>query len=140
MTCDHAGKRCKPTTPTGLPHVQRCSALPDKSAAVVSGEGVHYISRFGIANRQITQKTDPGIALYDITPKVQAILSECGLKEGCINLFVPNTTAALAVNEYEPRLLEDLKIFLRYWHFYLYYTHCSHPECYIDGRDRNSLV
>lgn len=97
---------------------QHCSALPERPKPVITGEGVHYFTKFGTSNRSILQETDPGIGLYDITPEVHKIIADCGLKEGFVNIVSGHTTTAVTVNEYEPRLLEDIKIFLRYEVFF----------------------
>ncbi len=65
-----------------------------------------------IINKTITFKTYPGINIHNITPQVQAILDETAIKDGQVIVFVRHTTAALAINEYEVRLLKDLRLYL----------------------------
>jgi len=45
--------------------------------------------------------------IKDITPKIQGIIYESGLKEGNVLVFVPGSTAAITTIEFEPGLLED---------------------------------
>ena len=65
-----------------------------------------------IINKTITLETDPGINIHDITPQVQAILDTTAIKNGHVIVFVRHTTTALAINEYEVRLLKDLQVHL----------------------------
>ena len=65
-----------------------------------------------IINKTITFETDPGINIHNITPQVRAILDETAIKNGQVIVFVRHTTTALAINEYEVRLLKDLQLYL----------------------------
>ncbi|MGK7898349.1 MAG: secondary thiamine-phosphate synthase enzyme YjbQ [Xenococcus sp. (in: cyanobacteria)] len=65
-----------------------------------------------IINKTITLETNPGINIHNITPQVQAILEKTTIKNGQVIVFVRHTTTALAINEYEVRLLKDLKVYL----------------------------
>ncbi len=42
-----------------------------------------------------------------ITGNVEEIVRESGIREGFALVFVPHATAALILNEYEPRIVED---------------------------------
>lgn len=66
-----------------------------------------------IVNRSIELETATGIEIYDITPQIQAIVSETDIQSGQALLFSRHTTTALAINEFEPRLMQDLKTYLR---------------------------
>lgn len=66
-----------------------------------------------IANHSLTIATEPGIQIYNITPKLEELLVATGIQSGQAIVFSRHTTTALAINEYEPRLLEDLKVYLR---------------------------
>lgn len=50
------------------------------------------------------------VDLVDITARVAALLP--GGAEGALVLFTPHTTAALLLNEHEPGLLQDLRVWL----------------------------
>lgn len=62
-----------------------------------------------IINQTIEIETAAGINIYDITPQINQILAETQVKNGQIIVFVKHTTTAVAINEYEVRLLEDIK-------------------------------
>lgn len=61
----------------------------------------------------IRLQTDASIGIYNITPQIQAFVDSTGLRNGYGLVFARHTTTALAVNEYEKRLLEDIKVYLR---------------------------
>ena len=66
-----------------------------------------------IKHEEITVETSPGIGIYNITPKIIKILESSPIKNGHITVFSRHTTTALAINENEERLLEDVKIYLK---------------------------
>ena len=49
------------------------------------------------------------IEIIDITEKVNNYVSENNVQKGIITIASKHTTAALIINENEPRLLEDIK-------------------------------
>ena len=55
--------------------------------------------------------TGEGIALHDVTPQVRSYLNESGIQNGFVTVTSRHTTTALTINEYEERLLEDVKTF-----------------------------
>jgi secondary thiamine-phosphate synthase enzyme len=57
--------------------------------------------------------TDQGINIHNITPQVQEFIDSIGINNGQVLVFSRHTTTALAINENEVRLLEDVKVFLR---------------------------
>lgn len=66
-----------------------------------------------ILHRILTVDTDAGIGIYNITPQIKDFLIESGIQNGQVLVFSRHTTTALAINEYEVRLLEDIKVFLQ---------------------------
>jgi len=66
-----------------------------------------------IINQVIDVKTDEGIGIYNITPQLVKLLQETGIKNGQVLVFSRHTTTALAINENEERLLEDVKVYLK---------------------------
>jgi len=52
--------------------------------------------------------TQKRIEILDITGEVQRIVEESGIKNGLVNLWVPHSTAAIAVNEHDTDLWEDI--------------------------------
>jgi secondary thiamine-phosphate synthase enzyme len=65
-----------------------------------------------IKNEVIEVETDKGICIYNITPQIKKILQVTSVKNGQILVFSQHTTTALAINENEERLLEDVKLHL----------------------------
>ena len=66
-----------------------------------------------IKNEVIEVETDKGINIYNITPQILKILESTSIKNGQVLVFSRHTTTALAINENEERLLEDVKVHLR---------------------------
>ena len=66
-----------------------------------------------VIHKIIELETDPGIGVYDITPQIKDFLESVSVKNGQVLVFSRHTTTALAINEYEVRLLEDVKVYLR---------------------------
>ena len=66
-----------------------------------------------IINEIFKLETDSGINIYNITPYLTKILEASGIKTGQVLVFSRHTTTALAINEYEEKLLEDIKAYLR---------------------------
>lgn len=66
-----------------------------------------------VINEIITLETDKNIEIYNITPFIKKILEKTLIKNGQVLVFSRHTTTALTINEYEERLLEDLKVYLR---------------------------
>lgn len=65
-----------------------------------------------IFNELIEVETAPGINIYNITPQIKKLLTATSIKNGQVVVFSRHTTTALAINEYEERLLEDIKVYL----------------------------
>ncbi|MEW6493424.1 MAG: secondary thiamine-phosphate synthase enzyme YjbQ [Cyanobacteriota bacterium] len=66
-----------------------------------------------IRNEIIEVETEKGIGIYNITPQIEKILEATSIKSGQVLVFSRHTTTALAINENEERLLEDVKVHLR---------------------------
>ena len=56
--------------------------------------------------------TGPDVSLHDITAEVRSCLAATGIRNGFVVVTSQHTTTAVAINEYEVRLLEDVKAFL----------------------------
>ena len=56
--------------------------------------------------------TGRGISLHDITAAVREAVAASGIAAGLVTVTSRHTTTALTINEFEPRLLEDLRAFL----------------------------
>lgn len=62
-----------------------------------------------IRNEVIELNTDSGIGIYNITPQIVKLLNITSIINGQVLVFSQHTTTALAINEDEERLLEDVK-------------------------------
>ncbi|MGA7936133.1 MAG: secondary thiamine-phosphate synthase enzyme YjbQ [Kovacikia sp.] len=66
-----------------------------------------------IVHHMIEVETKPGICVYNLTPQIRDLMAASAIHNGQALIFSRHTTTALAINEYEERLLEDVKAFLR---------------------------
>jgi secondary thiamine-phosphate synthase enzyme len=66
-----------------------------------------------IINKLIEVETDSGINIYNITPEIEKLIASTAINNGQVLIFSRHTTTALAINENEERLLEDVKGFLK---------------------------
>jgi secondary thiamine-phosphate synthase enzyme len=66
-----------------------------------------------IINKFIEIETDTGINIHNITPQLEVILASTSIQNGQLLVFSRHTTTALAINEYEERLLTDIKVYLQ---------------------------
>ena len=62
-----------------------------------------------IKNEILEIQTEQGICIRNITPQIVKILEATAFKTGQVLVFSRHTTTALAINENEERLLEDIK-------------------------------
>lgn len=60
----------------------------------------------------IELETGAGISLHDITPDIRAAIAKSGISNGFVTVTSQHTTTAIAINEYEARLLDDVRNFL----------------------------
>lgn len=57
---------------------------------------------------EVEIRTKHELELVDITGLVQRVVSNSGIRDGIVNVFVPGSTGAVTTIEYEPGLLKDL--------------------------------
>lgn len=62
-----------------------------------------------ICHRTISVETNGEGDVVDLTPQVMAVISESGVAEGLVNVFVTGSTAAVTTIEHEPGVLQDLR-------------------------------
>ncbi|MEC4892466.1 MAG: secondary thiamine-phosphate synthase enzyme YjbQ [Oscillatoria sp. PMC 1051.18] len=62
-----------------------------------------------IFNTIIELETSDGISIHNLTPEIEKLLAQNSLLNGYALIFSRHTTTALAINENEIRLLEDIK-------------------------------
>ncbi|RCJ33561.1 secondary thiamine-phosphate synthase enzyme [Nostoc minutum NIES-26] len=66
-----------------------------------------------IINKLVEIETSQGINIHNITPQIKDFITSSSIKNGQVLVFSRHTTTALAINENEVRLLEDIKVFLQ---------------------------
>jgi len=65
-----------------------------------------------IISSYIELETGEGIALHDLMPGIKNAVAKSGIKNGFVTVTSQHTTTAIAINENEERLVEDVKTFL----------------------------
>ncbi|KAL4425121.1 hypothetical protein ABPG77_008226 [Micractinium sp. CCAP 211/92] len=98
-----------PTAPfraPGAPKSRRSAPIARATAqAAVGAPAVFHYT-------QLEVDTKPGIHIVDITPQIRAEVERLGVAEGFVNVLSRHTTTAIAINEAEDRLLDDIRQFL----------------------------
>ena len=61
-----------------------------------------------VVTNQIQVKTEGNGHMLDITDTVNQAISESGIKNGVVTVFVPGSTGAVSTVEFEPGLLKDI--------------------------------
>jgi len=64
---------------------------------------------YKIANHHLSLKTSGDTDVIDITDQVSKKVTESGITEGQILIFVPGSTASITTIEYESGVVQDLK-------------------------------
>ena len=60
--------------------------------------------------KKFSVRTQGRTQFVDITGQVQSVVSEFGLKEGVVTVFVPHTTEGVTINEHaDPDVMADLE-------------------------------
>ena len=62
-----------------------------------------------IHTQHIPLSTRGGCDMHDLTPRVEQIIHECGLRAGTVTVFSPSSTSALTTIEFESGALDDLR-------------------------------
>jgi secondary thiamine-phosphate synthase enzyme len=65
-----------------------------------------------INSSYIELETRENIALHDLMPGIRDAVATSGIKNGFVTVTSQHTTTAIAINENEERLVEDVKTFL----------------------------
>ncbi len=78
----------------------------------IQNPGLNITIPMLIKHELIRLETEPGVNIYNLTPQIASLLTASGIRNGQVLVFSRHTTTALAINEYEARLLDDLKIYL----------------------------
>jgi secondary thiamine-phosphate synthase enzyme len=61
-----------------------------------------------VVTKELHFNTGGEVELIDITEKVNSKLTESGIADGTVTIFVPGSTGAVTTIEYEPGLVKDL--------------------------------
>ena len=93
-----------------------------------------------IKNKTITLNTTEGVDIVDISSFVRNMLGDKKIENGQVTVFTRHTTTGIAINEYEDRLISDIKIQLenlapkekRYLHDDIHLRDCP-PDERING-------
>lgn len=62
-----------------------------------------------VVTKRIQLRTKGNCDIIDITPQVAQKISESGLQDGTVTVFVPGATGGLTTIEFEPGLVSDLQ-------------------------------
>ena len=65
-----------------------------------------------IVSSLIELETGEGISLHDLMPDLNKAIASAGIVDGFVTVTSQHTTTAIAINENEERLVEDVKTFL----------------------------
>lgn len=65
-----------------------------------------------VINKIIDIHTHQGINIHNITPQIESVVASTSIQNGYVLVFSRHTTTALAVNEDEERLIQDIQVFL----------------------------
>ncbi len=65
-----------------------------------------------IVSSFIELETGEGISLHDLMPDLNKAIASSGIVDGFVTVTTQHTTTAIAINENEERLVEDVKAFL----------------------------
>ncbi len=61
-------------------------------------------------SRRVQVSTSGHDQMVDLTPHVRAAVDASGIRNGIVCVFVAHSTAAVSVSEYEPGLVEDIRL------------------------------
>lgn len=65
-------------------------------------------------SRILTIKTNDDMEVIDVTPLIRESIKETGVSDGMVVITSRHTTTALFINEYEQRLVHDVKEFFKH--------------------------
>jgi thiamine phosphate synthase YjbQ (UPF0047 family) len=98
----------------GAAPARRASAVGMSAPVSASGVMRYYFEqltvRTGAGEGELVPRQE--ISLHDITPAVQALVERLGITHGTVSLISQHTTTALTINEFETRLMDDVREFI----------------------------
>jgi len=60
----------------------------------------------------IDVETGEGVTIHNLMPAIREAINNAGIKNGFVTVTSQHTTTAIAINEHEERLLDDIRVFL----------------------------
>ncbi|MGB0723002.1 MAG: secondary thiamine-phosphate synthase enzyme YjbQ [Gammaproteobacteria bacterium] len=66
-----------------------------------------------IHHETLNVSTLPGVDIRCLDKDVEAVIGRSGLNQGLVTITPQHTTCAITVNEYESRLVDDIRLYLR---------------------------
>jgi len=57
--------------------------------------------------RELSYRTTQRFQVIRITSDVEGVVRESGIENGLVGIYAPHATAAIIINEYEPRIVSD---------------------------------
>lgn len=110
----HAGcARQRTDGPLGGAAARPCRSARSARGATAAQQAATAAQPAVFHYTELQLETKPGIHIIDITPQIRAEVERLGVSEGCVNVLSRHTTTAIAINECEARLLDDIRQFLR---------------------------
>ena len=95
-------------------HQQKRLRRKERAAQVADANRMRKLKKRHEEYTQLERDTRaPGVSLHDITEDVRAAVSRAGVRNGTVNVLSRHTTTAVTINEAEPRLMDDVRVFLR---------------------------
>lgn len=80
---------------------------------IVSEASIFLIYPMAIVHEALSIETHRPIELINLNNHVQSVVTHSDIQTGHVLVFSRHTTTALAVNEYEERLLVDIEAYLK---------------------------
>ena len=71
------------------------------------------MTEFKVFSKTLTYSTKRRFEVIRITDDVEEVVAKSGIRNGLVIVYVPHATAAVIVNEFEPRIAEDYISWLR---------------------------
>lgn len=97
--CARRGEACAPADTGGAPSAERLT-----TPVCVYEEYLVRTSKPGPPAQDIT--------VENLTPKINAVVQSSGVREGTVTVVSRHTTTAITINEWESRLVDDIRAWL----------------------------
>jgi thiamine phosphate synthase YjbQ (UPF0047 family) len=106
-----AAKQLRVSSKRGL--AAQCAA----SQAVTGDKSLPLTTPVCIYEEYVVKTSKPGppaqdITVEDLTPAINALIARSGVREGTVTVVSRHTTTAITINEWESRLVDDIRTWL----------------------------